>query len=303
MARTLPVVILFTTQFVLPAWLGYSLWRRHDGSRMAWWLRAAYSSVYVLLVVLVGRWDWVGYALRFAVPFAFAVAAITGYRRMSCRPPTPRAARTSWETLSAVATLGLFLMALWSTVRGFGYPEAPVQMRSPLDDGEYYVAQGGSSTLINYHHRSRSQRFALDIVALNALGTRAAGLYPRALQDYEIFGRPVRSPCDGTVIEAVDGLPDLPPPQRDADNPAGNHIVIRCGDARVELAHLQNGSLHVSRGARVGVGAPLALVGNSGNTSEPHLHIHAVGGTANAQVTGVPMLIDGVYAVRNTILP
>lgn len=140
------------------------------------------------------------------------------------------------------------------------------------------------------------------MVELDALGLRAHGIYPTVLERYVIFGRTVHSPCDGTVTTMVDGLPDQVPPAMDRNNPAGNHLVIACQDVNVLLAHLHAGSIVVRSGDRVTRGQPLGRVGNSGNTSEPHLHIHAVRAGSGDGLTGdgVPILFDGTFAVRNT---
>ncbi len=98
----------------------------------------------------------------------------------------------------------------------------------------------------------------------------------KELDRYPIFGATVHSPCDGAVVAAVDGRPDLIPPDTDREQLTGNHVVIACQGVSVLLAHFQNGSVGVQTGARVTNGQPLGRVGNSGNTSEPHLHLQAV---------------------------
>ncbi|HYO97165.1 MAG TPA: M23 family metallopeptidase, partial [Polyangiaceae bacterium] len=85
---------------------------------------------------------------------------------------------------------------------------------------------------------------------------------------------------------------------------AGNHVELRCGAYHVVLAHLQRGSVAGEVGARVNVGARLGVVGNSGNTSEPHLHIHAVSARAADREqwlwkgSGVPLTFGGRFLVR-----
>jgi murein DD-endopeptidase MepM/ murein hydrolase activator NlpD len=61
----------------------------------------------------------------------------------------------------------------------------------------------------------------------------------------------------------------------DANNPPGNHVFIDLGnDEFALLAHLKKGSIPVSHGDLVNAGDVIGLCGNSGNTSEPHLHFH-----------------------------
>jgi murein DD-endopeptidase MepM/ murein hydrolase activator NlpD len=82
--------------------------------------------------------------------------------------------------------------------------------------------------------------------------------------------------------------------------------VVYCEGISVLLAHLKPGSVRVSEGARVSVSDQLASAGNTGNTSEPHLHIHAVRGREtdfkHIASTGepVPMTFDGRFLVRNS---
>ena len=102
------------------------------------------------------------------------------------------------------------------------------------------------------------------------------------------------------MIAAVDGLPDMPVPQVDHDHLAGNHVILRCAGADILLGHFHKGSLLVRTGQKFVVGEPIAQVGNSGNTSEPHLHINAMQtGTPDALFSGapIPITIDGRYLV------
>jgi murein DD-endopeptidase MepM/ murein hydrolase activator NlpD len=133
-------------------------------------------------------------------------------------------------------------------------------------------------------------------------GFRADGVMPAQSGRYEIFGRPVIAPCAGSVIVAVDGLPDMQVPQVDSDHLAGNHVILRCAGADILLGHFRQGSLLVRVGQNLVVGEAIAQVGNSGNTSEPHLHVNAQArGTADAPFSGapIPIRIDGRYLRRN----
>jgi hypothetical protein len=56
---------------------------------------------------------------------------------------------------------------------------------------------------------------AADITALNAAGFRSSGLLPDELEHYAIYGKAVVSPCNGTVVDVLDGRADLVPPQSD----------------------------------------------------------------------------------------
>ncbi|MCC6163641.1 MAG: M23 family metallopeptidase [Acidobacteria bacterium] len=83
---------------------------------------------------------------------------------------------------------------------------------------------------------------------------------------------------------------------------AGNHVMLDCSGVWVLLGHLQRGSVGVRPDQAVATGDVLGRVGNSGNTSEPHLHIHAQRPGSNAEPmsgTPLPIRLDGRYLVRN----
>lgn len=124
-----------------------------------------------------------------------------------------------------------------------------------------------------------------------AADTSAAGQNP-----WEII--PLRANKIKSGVNAGVHLPDHLPPERDRENVRGNHVILTCGELNVELAHFMQGSVTVATGDRVAVGDPLGKVGNSGNTTEPHLHIHAVDPSTGL---GVPMTFDGRFPVRNSV--
>lgn len=299
----LQVLLVFFTLLGLPAFFIYTLWRRPSRSKLAWLLKLLSSGAYLLFVVLIGPWAWLSYYLRYVWLALFVVAAVVTYRRIRALPFHPPDGRAWWREHRGVLIELLVACALLAyTGSGYVYGDEPVRLELPLRQGRYYVGQGGSAIVLNHHHRNRAQRYAVDILALNSLGARARGLRPSELERYEIFGKTVYSPCTGTVVVVVDGLTDYIPPASDRERPAGNHVVITCGRVNVVLAHLQNGSVSVQVGEELSAGQPLGRVGNSGNTSEPHLHVHAVrAGEEVLTGEGVPLLFDGSFPVRNTL--
>ncbi len=137
--------------------------------------------------------------------------------------------------------------------------------------GEWEVFHGGRSPLINHHYGISAQQNALDIDrALHGPPPeKAAG----KLESYAAFGEHLYAPADGMIVEAVNDLPDNPIGKTDEVHLLGNHITIEIGKDRYALmAHLMRGSVTVKNGDRVKKGQQVARCGNSGNTSEPHLH-------------------------------
>lgn len=122
---------------------------------------------------------------------------------------------------------------------------------------------------------------------------------------YLIFGTPVLAPCAGQVILAVGDRDDMRVPEVDEGHPAGNHVLLRCDGIDILLAHFRQGSLQVTVGDASLVGEQIAEVGNSGESSEPHLHIHAqMPGTEDAPFGGVPvtMRLEGRFLARGDLV-
>jgi len=292
------VLVMLAVCVGLPLAYSWRLFRLDEGSLATWGLVAAESTVVVALVLLLGRWDMAGYYTRIVLAAGFAGALIWSFARHVARRPVWPGAGSLRRRWPALLSLVLFAAMLAHVVNGMVPPERPRALAFPLADGRFMVGQGGGVLLLNRHSGHPAQRFALDVTALDAFGVRAAGLLPRDPGSYAIYGASVVSPCAGQVVEARDGLPDLVPPQRDRDNPAGNHVIVDCGGFHVELAHLRNGSVLVAAGDRLAVDDRIGSVGNSGNTTEPHLHVHAVDRQSGR---GLPVAFGGRVPVRNSL--
>jgi hypothetical protein len=238
------------------------------------------SAIFVVILAKLGAWWVLGWYTRWALlALALPLWCLAALRARST-PAWPRGCR-GWATaFGAFAVAGLMATSI-PELAGTSSARA-VALENPLPPGTYQVAQGGDTESANHHLQVRAQRHALDIVRLNDAGFRARGLAPTRLADYAIYGTRLSAPCEGEVLVARDGLDDQPVgPPGDAGRaaPLGNAVLIHCtSDITVVLAHLQPHSLRVVAGDTVHVGSELGAVGNSGNTSEPHLHLHAVRG-------------------------
>lgn len=156
-----------------------------------------------------------------------------------------------------------------------------------------------------------SQRFALDLRQIDAaLRTHPEGAATK--EAYYAWGQPVLSMGRGVVVAVVDTDPDyeIGEPIPATQHPAGNYIVVQHGPAAFAVyAHLQRGSIGVRPGQWVERGAPLARVGNSGSTSEPHLHVHVADRwrrdrdplAAFTLSQGVPALFWGGQVLRDGV--
>jgi hypothetical protein len=285
------------------------LWSSKPKTGLEWLVQVWFTVAYCLFIYLTGRWDYFSYYLRYFVVFFVATAILRSFLRIWKKSKFYDPALPGIKTSLLVYLVPTLLFTVLSIValRGLLYHGPAVSLAFPLKEGTFYMAQAGGTTIVNAHHPYGSQIYALDIVRLDTLGRRAAGLRQSSLEQYTIFGTPIYSPCEGLVFEAVDGLDDhAPGAPGDTQHAAGNHIFLTCqGGIQVLLAHMKKGSLTVTEGAPVETGDLIGLVGNSGNSSEPHLHIHAQkDGRPGALVSGTGMGIqfEGRFLVRNDVI-
>lgn len=301
---------LTTVAVVVPILLIVGLWRKRSASKVDWLLTAALTTGFVGYVLLAGRWDISTYYLRPLLALAYGVAMIISLIKVWRAPWWSRPTGAGgWVGLVTNGVVGAAFLALFGLAISGVTPRQPaVELSMPLRDGVSYVGQGGAATIMNYHHANRAQAFAVDVVGLTPAGRNASGLAPGDPSRYAIWGRSVHSPCPGTVLEARGDLADLQPPATDRDNLAGNHVLIRCAgtDPAVDvlLAHLQQGSVNVAKGAVLADGQVIGRVGNTGNTTEPHLHVHAIRTGSGTPLRGdaVPIRFDGRFLLRNDLV-
>ena len=308
------MLTLYLLQSVLPlvliAWLGFVPPRNVAG----FWIQALAIGVALVAISRVGIMSFPPWWMLYIFGALLVVAVASGVvrRRGMTRWPSRLA---GWLCLAGFAIIGVYAanmtrvaLAAAATPKG-----RIVDLATPLPPGTYLVANGGTAFEINAHAEFLDQTIprhrnywgtahGVDLIALNRWGLRADGLTPTDPQRYIIFGRPVIAPCAGQIIVAIDGLPDMQVPQVDRAHLAGNHVILRCADADILLGHFRKGSVRVRVGQTLATGDAIAQVGNSGNTSEPHLHINAqLPGTVTAPFAGapIPIRIEGRYLVRN----
>jgi murein DD-endopeptidase MepM/ murein hydrolase activator NlpD len=283
------------------------VWRARAASRLEARLIAAIAAAAVAftwlqspLSVLFGP-AWPG-----AVALLVAVPVVRLIRRSEAVAALPAGLRTRAIIVPAVVlALMLFENALMIAARST--PDGSIALEWPLRGGTFKVMHGGRSILMNNHAGIAAQKYALDILATNRMGFRAAGLAPGDADAYVIYNTPVHAPCAGEIVAARDGASDGTRVSERAQL-AGNFAAIYCKGVTVLLAHFRPGSLAVKAGETVAAGQLIARVGNSGNSSEPHLHIHANRGRVADPVemittaVGVPMTFAGRFLVRNDVV-
>ncbi|MDO9521542.1 MAG: M23 family metallopeptidase [Pseudohongiella sp.] len=287
------------------------------------WLALIVQSLSVaailLALALVGLWSLPPWWLPYVYGICFlAIMLRHGLKGLFVAHVRWAAGMPNTVLLIAGAALGAY--GVWVSSQALSGRQLPadvdvVNIALPFGQGIYLVAHGGSHTVVNGHLRTldtdieryqrwRGQSRALDIFRITPSGMHATrGLRPVEPESYATFGTPLLAPCTGKIALAVDGFDDMPVPQMDAGNMAGNFVAIDCGDFFVILAHLRKGSMQVAEGDAVAPGDVLGEMGNSGNSSEPHLHVHAQRSLPSEfPLSGEPLALtlNGMYPVRNS---
>jgi hypothetical protein len=171
---------------------------------------------------------------------------------------------------------------------------------APPLTGKNWVAGNGPSNASPHRraliplggHARIAQRFAIDWVQIGDDDTTFTGDESQNAS-YHAYGEHALAVAAGIVVEVKDGIaenvPHKPLAAPTLDNVAGNHVVIDLGNGAFAMwAHLQPGSLKVKVGDKVKPGQLLGLVGNSGNSTEPHLHFQVTDAASPLGAEGIP---------------
>ncbi|MEL6809871.1 MAG: peptidoglycan DD-metalloendopeptidase family protein [Bacteroidota bacterium] len=152
--------------------------------------------------------------------------------------------------------------------------------------GEWFTFWGGETKAQNYHVAFKPQQGAFDffIVDENYKSYQRSGTRN---EDYYAFGKPLYAVCDAVVFKVTTGVEDNRPTQMNPAQAFGNSVTLRTDkDEYIVYAHFQKGSIKVKEGDLVKQGQYLGNCGNSGNSSEAHLHLHIQDGPNNLGSTG-----------------
>lgn len=215
--------------------------------------------------------------------------------------PGKRVSRSlNLPVLLAVGYLGFQLVQV-HFLSGLGTDS--VAVAAPFE-GTWTVGSSGRSNLINHHFTPfLAQRDAVDFLVADD-DERTYDGDPNELSSYFCWDQPILSPAAGTVVVVEADQADQPIGGSDPTFPAGNYVVIALADDNyVVLAHLKAGSVAVERGDVVSPGDVLGRCGNSGNTTEPHLHMQIQNGpllgiSGGVDVRTFPMALTGIEHVR-----
>lgn len=160
--------------------------------------------------------------------------------------------------------------------------------------GDWFVFWGGDTKAQNYHVVSDAQKNAFDIVMLgpNNKSYKNKGLYN---EDYYAFGEPLYAVCDAVAIKVITGIEDNIPGRMDAANALGNAIILKTANEEyIVYAHFKKGTIAIKEGDTVSRGQFLGECGNSGNSSEAHIHFHLQDGPNVINAIGIKCFFDEI---------
>jgi hypothetical protein len=288
-----------------------------DKNRATWMLKTLALSSFQVFWHFAMLWAFVSVYARNALLIVYVLAVAYSGVLARKKPFLSRMGAAGWIKVCLLVSLAcLFLPLSVKVADSSTMPSVePVHLAFPFRHGTFYIANGGNSIYGNLHlgakdnavvPQYRGQSWALDILKLTPAGNRSHVLFPSSLDEFCIFGESLYAPCDGEIIAVEHSLADQIPPTVDSVRVAGNHILLKRDESCfIVMAHLQRGSVRVQPGQKVHEGDLLALVGNSGNTSEPHLHINAQSSRGNKTVLDAdprPILFEGRWLIRNNIV-
>ncbi|MGA8222173.1 MAG: M23 family metallopeptidase [Candidatus Acidiferrales bacterium] len=183
--------------------------------------------------------------------------------------------------------------------------KSPVPIINPPLRGENWLSANAPSNsslhrraLIPINGRATiSQRFAIDWAQLYPEGKTYRG-DKSDNKSYRAYGAEIHAAANGTVTEIKDGIPqNIPGPTSRAvpitlETIGGNHVIIQIGEGLFAYyGHMQPGSLRVKVGDKIRQGEVLGLVGNSGNSTEPHLHFQICNANSGLASEGLPFAL------------
>ena len=160
---------------------------------------------------------------------------------------------------------------------------------------DWFVVWGGRTLEENYHASLGDQRFASDIVQIeNGTTFTASGTQN---ENYYCFGDTLFAPGNGQVVELENSVDENTPGETNKDQLFGNYVIIDQGKEEFSvLTHLMKNSIVVNVGDLISQGQVISLTGNSGNSTEPHLHYHLQNKPSIGQGDRLPEQFRNYYA-------
>jgi hypothetical protein len=205
-----------------------------------------------------------------------------------------------WGAINVVAEHGEWELTVELTEAGQidHLKMEPAVVRSPPLGlpfrGKWRVGAAGRDRARNHHVDFPPQRRAADLSAVDAAGNQHRGDGTRN-EDYFGHGQEILAMADGVVLVAVDGVHENVPGERQEYFTPGNMVFLAHGDGfHSKYSHLIPGSVTVKPGDRVRRGQVLGLCGNSGRSTQPHLHVQGQDQPWTLDAWGIELMFENV---------
>ncbi|MGY1552635.1 M23 family metallopeptidase [Microbacterium sp. A588] len=252
---------------------------------------------------------------RFRVPGYYAATATLLAVALSTFLTLGETVRQARGILSLIAVCVLALCIVLAFVAPAFLPDSSTVLVSSPVHGRWLAMNSPASKVPSHGVRAYGQTYAIDLVSEpvdEVRPTFGEGSAMRDPSEYPAFGAPVLAMCDGVVVRASDWRRDhrarssalaviymmIEGAFRELGGPGfaiGNHVTVRGADGvHAMVAHLQRGSVIVRVGETVREGQQLGSCGNSGNTSEPHVHAQLMDRASPWTGIGIPMAFTGI---------
>ncbi len=166
-------------------------------------------------------------------------------------------------------------------------------------EGTWAVINGGIEEATSHSWDIATQRYAYDFVILDNEGKSFSG-EGLELTDFYCYGKDILAPADGVVVEVLNECPESGIAldgkiKNNSKDIRGNYLLVKHTDSEFSLlAHLKPGSILVSVGDTVKRGQKVAQCGNTGNSTEPHLHLHLQNGRSFYCSPGLPISFEKI---------
>lgn len=168
--------------------------------------------------------------------------------------------------------------------------------------GTWIVFWGGDTKELNHHHENRAQKYAFDFVKVDNQNKTYAKSSRKNI-NYYCYEQEIISPANGEIVQVIDGVDDNEPGYLNGYWVAGNTVIIKHSKNLYSfLAHFKQNSICVKVGDKVKTGQLLGLCGNSGNSSEPHLHFHLQDQANTLFASGIKCSFKNVKLIKENKL-
>lgn len=301
---------------VLPILILFSLFQFGEGNLIDNVIYIFFVGNFIFLLFKTAPWEFTNYYIRYILALIYLMIAFRNLFIINTGIQYIFDIKIFTDVLILIPSLILMYLNI-SSVRASKKPEDCINLSFPFKNGKYIITDGGDgkiSSLLNYHNKAQihkngksntSMRYATDIAKLNKFGFTVKNVLTEKNKDYEIFHENLYCPCEATVVEIVNGIEDNIPFSGKYPYNVGNRIILKKDNYYIVMGHLANDSITVKVGDSVKTGQQLAIIGNSGLTPRPHLHMQ-VSKCKDGDYwkgNGVPILFNELYyPIKNKII-